>query len=487
MIERYTLPSFRRLWSDEQRWRLWLEVELAALEAQAELGVVPAGVPAAIRSALPADPEGRPLLPERLPPRIAEIEARVQHDVIAFVSALAEQVGEAGRWLHHGLTSYDVVDTALGLQLRQAFDLLVEELDGLRLALRRQAERWAYQPMAGRTHGMIAEPVTLGLKLALDWEELGRDRERLLRARRAVAVGRLAGAVGTYASGDPRWEERVCRRLGLEPAPISSQVLGRDRHAEALSAVAITGGTLERMAVDLRGLARSEVGELLEPFPPGKKGSSAMPHKRNPERSERVTGLARLLRGYALAALENQALWHERDISHSSVERVILPDATSLLGYMLRLERELVEGLEVRPGAMARNLDLGGGVIHSERVLTALVASGMTREEAYARVQAHALRALDGGPEFRRALAEDPEVVGRLGRDGLAACFDLGSTLRHIPTLFARLGLEAGGAGGAAGARRGSDGAGGAAASLEGRSEQAGGGRHGGRDGDAAV
>ncbi|MDI3298675.1 MAG: adenylosuccinate lyase [Bacillota bacterium] len=442
MIDRYTLPAFRRLWSDEHRWQLWLEVELAALEVWAELGAVPEEVPAAVRRALPAGPGGRPLLPERLPERIAEIEARVQHDVIAFVSALAEVVGEPGRWLHMGLTSYDVVDTALGVQLREAFDLLLEELDALRLALRRQAERWAYQPMAGRTHGVVAEPVTLGLKLALDWEELGRDRERLARARSAVAVGRLAGAVGTYASGDPRLEERVCRRLGLEPAPISSQVLGRDRHAEALAAIAVTGGTLERMAVDLRGLARSEVGELLEPFPPGKKGSSAMPHKRNPERSERVTGLARLLRGYALSALENQALWHERDISHSSAERVILPDATSALGYMLRLERELVEGLEVRPRAMARNLDLGGGVIHSERVLTALVRSGMTREEAYARVQAHALRALDGGPGFREALAQDAEVRARLGEEGLAACFDLAPALRHVPALFARLGLK---------------------------------------------
>ncbi|MBX5464171.1 MAG: adenylosuccinate lyase [Clostridia bacterium] len=442
MIERYTLPDFRSLWSEEHRLQLWLEVELAALEAWAELGRVPAGVPEAVRRALPADGQGRPLLPPGLPRRAAEIEARVQHDVIAFVSALAEQVGEPGRWLHLGLTSYDVVDTALGLQLREAFDLLLAELDALRDALRRQAERWAWQPMAGRTHGMIAEPVTLGLKLALDWEELGRDRERLLRARQAVAVGRLAGAVGTYANGEPLLEERVCRRLGLEPAPVSSQVLGRDRHAEALAAIAITGGTLERMAVDLRGLARSEVGELLEPFPPGKKGSSAMPHKRNPERSERVTGLARLLRGYALSALENQALWHERDISHSSVERVILPDATSLLGYMLRTERELVEGMEVRPRAMARNLELGGGVIHSERVLTALVGAGMAREEAYARVQAHALRALDGGPGFREALERDAEVLARLGEEGLAACFDPAPALRHLPAIFRRLGLR---------------------------------------------
>ena len=428
MIPRYTPPEMAELWSDEARLRRWLEVELAAVDAWAALGVVPEEDARAIRERASFSVE-----------RVAELERETRHDVAAFVRCVAGSVGPAGRWVHHGLTSSDVVDTALALQLRDAVDLLLGGLERLLAAVKRLALAHRDTLMVGRTHGVHAEPTTFGHKLAVFAFELDRDRERLRRAREGVSVGKVSGAVGTYAHVDPRVEELVCARLGLRPAEASSQILQRDRHAELLAACAITASTLDRLATELRHLARTEVREVQEPFAPGQRGSSAMPHKRNPVRCERISGLARLVRGHLQAALEDMVLWHERDISHSSVERVILPDATTALAFMLREAAEVLEGLVVFPERMRANLEAGGGLAYSQAVLLALVEAGLDREEAYRIVQAAAARAWDEEAGFRAVLEADPRVRAALPPDRLAACFDPVRFLRNLGAVFDRL------------------------------------------------
>lgn len=450
MIARYTRPVMGRLWSDENRFRKWLEIEVAACEAWAQLGVIPEEAARRIRERASFSVE-----------RVRELERQVEHEVIAFVTAVAETVGEDGRYLHYGLTSSDVMDTALSALMVEALDIILEGLDALAGAVREKALRYKDTVIMGRTHGVHAEPTTFGLKLALWWAELGRHRERLLEARRQVAVGKLSGAVGNFAHVDPRVEEYVCRRLGLEPDPISSQVVSRDRHAHYLGALANLAASIEKFALEVRGLARSEVREVEEPFRPGQKGSSAMPHKRNPILSERMCGLARLVRSYAMVALENVALWHERDISHSSAERVIIPDATTAVDYMLHTFTRVVEGMRVYPERMAANVYAGGGVAFSERVLLALVDRGMSREEAYRVVQELALRALDTGASFRELVEADPRVTRLLDAARLAECFDVAPFLARVDYLFGRLGLP-GGTGSGAGAGGGAADRGGA-------------------------
>jgi adenylosuccinate lyase len=423
VIERYTRPEMGRLWSDEGRLARWLEVELAVVEVLAERGEVPASAARELRARARVDPA-----------RMRAIEAEVQHDMIAFVSAVAETVGDPARYLHLGLTSSDVVDTAFALQLRDAADVLLASLDGLRAAVRKQALRHRRTAMIGRTHGIHAEPITFGLKCAGWYAELGRDRRRLASAREEIAYGKLSGAVGTFANIDPAVEAAVCARLGLVPEPIATQVVPRDRHAVFFGVLAVVAGTCERIATEIRHLQRTEVGEAAEPFGAGQKGSSAMPHKRNPILAENVTGLARLIRGYAVAALENIALWHERDISHSSVERVIGPDATIVLDFMLARLARVVDDLEVRAEAMAANLARLGGAIFSEQVLLALVRRGVVRDQAYGWIQRHAL----GGGDVRARLAADPDIARYLDADQLAGLFDIDHHLRHIDTLFTR-------------------------------------------------
>ncbi len=424
MIPRYTRPEMGRLWSEEARLGRWLDVELALVDVLAESGEVPAAAARSLRDKARIDVA-----------RMQAIEAEVKHDVIAFVSAVAETVGDEGRFLHLGLTSSDVVDTAFALQLRDATDLLVAGLDRLCDAVRTQAIRHRRTIMIGRTHGIHAEAITFGLKCASWYAELARDRRRLRAAREAIAYGKLSGAVGTFANNDPAVEAAVCARLGLRPEPIATQVVPRDRHALLFAQLAILGGTCERIAVEIRHLQRTEVGEVAEPFGAGQKGSSAMPHKRNPILAENLTGLARLLRGWALAALEDMALWHERDISHSSVERVIGPDATITADFMLARLAGVIEGLEVRPDAMRANLERLGGAIFSEQVLLALVRRDVARDEAYRWVQRCALGA---GGDFRSRLAADPDVARHLAGADLDRLFDIEHHLRHIDHVFAR-------------------------------------------------
>ncbi len=417
----------RRVWSDARRLELWLEVELAVTAARERRGEAPAGTVARLRTRATLDAE-----------RMAVIEAEVGHDVVAFLSMLAESVGDDARHVHVGLTSSDIVDSALGLQLVEAGGLLRDGFDGLRRAVFALAQRHRTTPMVGRTHGVHAEPITFGLK-CLSWsEELARDGLRLDDAVVGCAVGKCSGAVGTLAHLDPEVEVEALASLGLTPEPVATQVVARDRHAVILARLAIIGGALERIAMEIRHLARSEVREVEEPFGERQKGSSAMPHKRNPVRCERVCGLARLLRGYALAGLENQALWHERDISHSSVERVIIPDAFLTADYMIAELTGIIEGLRVHPQRMLRNLNAGGGLVFSQAVLLALTGAGMARDDAYRVVQGHALAALDADGSFRARLETDPAVKERLTPEELAACFDLSASLRHVDALFAR-------------------------------------------------
>src|SRR5438105_5779896 len=380
-----------RVWSEERKLELWLEVELAALDAWAELGAVPASAAAEVRA------QARPPAPER----VAELERQTHHDVAAFVDAVAEELGQAGRWFHYGLTSSDVVDTALALQIRDAGALILAALERAFAAVVVRAEEQRETLQIGRTHGIHAEPTTFGLKLAGWAFELDRDRTRLERALEGMRVGKLSGAVGTYSATDPEVERLACERLGLEPAPTSTQILQRDRHAELLSTLALVAASLEKFALEIRHLARTEVGEVQEPFGKGQKGSSAMPHKRNPVVAERICGLARVVRATATVGLENVALWHERDISHSSAERIVIPDAFLALDYMLDRFAWLVEGLVVRPERMRRNLESSHGLFFSQRLLLALVESGLTRDEAYRLVQRHALRAWDEEQDLR--------------------------------------------------------------------------------------
>src|SRR2546421_7870209 len=419
------------IFSPKQRFELWLRVELIVTEGWAELGEVPRSAVERLRQAR-VDVD-----------QIARLEERLGHDVVAFLDSLAEQLGDDARYLHRGLTSSDVLDTALALQLVAAADILLKDVDRLSSVVRRRAVEERDTLMAGRTHGVHAEPISFGFVLAGWLDELDRERQRLVIAREDVRVGKLSGAVGTHATVDPRVEEFALAKLGLKVAPVTTQVIARDRHAAYLATLAVIGGSLEKFATDIRHLQRSEVAEGREPFGEEQKGSSAMPHKRNPILSERICGLARTMRGYAQAALENQALWHERDISHSSAERIIFPDACTLLDYMLRLMADIVEGLTIDRQRMHANLYRSGGVVFSQRVLLALVQRGMSRQEAYRVVQRAALTALDDGQDFRTIVGEAPEVRERLTTPELAELFDPAFYLRHLGVTFERVGLEA--------------------------------------------
>jgi adenylosuccinate lyase len=419
----------KRLWSPEHRFQKWLELEVLACEAWADLGRIPPEAVREIRERARFDVG-----------RIAEIEAVTRHDVIAFVSCVAENVGDAGKYLHLGLTSYDIVDTALSLLMRDALDIILQAVDGLRLLLADQARQYQDLPMVGRTHGVHAEPISLGLKFALWHAEMGRARERLEQARRMIGVGRLSGAVGTYAHLDPYVENYVCRRVGLIPAKVSTQVLQRDRHADYLAALAVTAGSLEKFATEIRHLQRTEVLEAEEGFAAGQKGSSAMPHKRNPITCERISGLARVLRGNGVAAMENISLWHERDITHSSVERIIIPDSTTLLHYMIVQFTEVLRQLQIYPEHMKQNLARTHGLIFSQRLLLALVAKGLSREEAYALVQRQAHRNWPDG-DFLAALKADPAIGQYLPADEIDALCDARHYLDRMDYIFWRAGL----------------------------------------------
>ena len=428
MIPRYTPPEMGRVWTDQRRYDSWLLVESAAADAMATHGVIPADAARDIRERGSVDVS-----------RVEEIEEVTRHDIIAFTTAVAEKVGPAARWLHFGLTSSDVLDTALALQLREACSILLTDLDALADAVGARAEEHRHTPMIGRTHGVHAEPMTFGLKLALWFDEIRRDRDRLERARDIVSVGKISGVVGTYAHLDPAIERAVCERLDLRPARVASQIIQRDRHAELVSALAITGASLEKFAVEVRGLQKTEIGEVEEPFAKGQKGSSAMPHKRNPIGCEQITGLARLLRANVMAALENVALWHERDISHSSVERVILPDSFCALDHMVRRFTGIVQGLVVYPERMLENLERSRGVVFSGTVLLELARKGITREEAYRWVQRNAMRSHDEQTDFKTLLLDDLNVTGVLSREEIAQVFDLSVQLRHVDEIFDRV------------------------------------------------
>jgi adenylosuccinate lyase len=428
MIPRYTHPEMGRIWSDQRRYETWLLVETAAAEAMADAGIVPADAARDIR-----ERGGFEIA------RIEEIEQITQHDVIAFTTAVAEKVGPSARWLHFGLTSSDVIDTAQALQMREACDVLLKDLELLADAIRARALEHRRTPMIGRTHGVHAEPMTFGLKLALWYAEVGRDVERIRRARTAVSVGKLSGAVGTFGHLPPQIEEDVCRRLGLEPAAVASQVIQRDRHAELLAALAITGASLEKFALEIRGLQKTEIGEVEEPFGRGQKGSSAMPHKRNPIGAEQVVGLARLLRGNAHASLENIALWHERDISHSSVERVILPDSCIVLDHMLRRMTRIVAGMVVNIDRMRENLNRSLGVVFSGTVLLELARKGIAREQAYEWVQRNAMRSFAQRIDFKLLLLADADVANVLPAADIERAFSLDEQLKYVDYIFDRV------------------------------------------------
>jgi len=428
MIDRYTRPEMGRIWSEQNQFQKWLEVEILAAEALAELGKVPKAAVARIKK------KARFKLA-----RIRQIEKEVRHETIAFLSSVAEFVGDDARFLHVGMTSSDVMDTALALQLKEAASLLIEDVREIMRVLRRQAFRYKKIPMIGRTHGVHAEPITFGLKLALWHEEMRRHLARLEGAAGEISVGKISGAVGTFAQVSPKVEAYVCRKSGLKPALVSNQIIQRDRHAFFFATLAVIASSLEKFAVEIRHLQRTEVREVEEPFTRGQKGSSAMPHKRNPILSENVSGLARLMRAYALAALENVPLWHERDISHSSVERVIAPDATIVLDFMLQRMSYVLKDLCVYPENMRRNLERSGGVIFSERVLLRLVDKGLSRDVAYRMVQRHALKAARDGGDLKREVSQDPEIRRYLSRRDIEQIWDLKHYLKNVDLIFNRV------------------------------------------------
>ncbi len=428
MIKRYTNPEMGAIWSDQRRYETWLEVELAAADAMAEAGIVPAEAAGELRARAAFDIA-----------RIEEIELTTQHDVIAFTTAVAEKVGPSARWLHFGLTSSDVIDTAQAIQMRESCDLIIKGIAALLEAVRERAAEHRRTPMIGRTHGVHAEPMTFGVKLALWYAELQRDLDRLLRAREVISVGKVSGAVGTFAHLDPEIESRVCERLGLQPAPVSSQVIQRDRHAELMAALAITAASLEKFALEIRGLQKTEIGEVEEPFGKGQKGSSAMPHKRNPIGCEQITGLARLLRANAMAAFENVALWHERDISHSSVERVILPDSFIALDHMLRRFTRIVRNMVVYAERMRENLERSRGVVFSGTVLLELARRGVSREQAYEWVQRNAMRSFAERMPFKALLLADQDLLKVLTPAEIERAFDLEDQLRNVDAIFERV------------------------------------------------
>lgn len=428
MIDRYTPGDFAGIWSEENMFRTWLRVELETCRVLAEKGWIP-----------PAAMETIERKADFSVPRIREIEAVTHHDLIAFTTSVAEYVGPDSRYIHWGLTSTDVVDTARGVQLREASDKILEAMDALSDAIRARALEHKRTLMMGRTHGVHAEITTFGLKLAVWYDEMGRNRERMRRAAETMAVGKLSGAVGTFAHLDPDVEARVCERLGLRPAPVSTQTLQRDRHAEYLAAIAIAGSSLDKFATEIRHLQRTEVREAEEPFASGQKGSSAMPHKRNPVKCEQISGLSRLLRGYSVTALENVALWHERDISHSSAERVILPDATSVLCYMLRAMTRIVAGLVVHPDRMLKNIELTRGLAYSGQLLLDLTRKGVLREEAYRWIQRCAMKVWDEEKDFLDALVADPDITRVLDAEEVRAVVNPELQLRNVDAVFARV------------------------------------------------
>jgi adenylosuccinate lyase len=419
------------IWTEENKYRAWLEVEILACEAWAELGIIPKEDVARIRENAKINVE-----------RIYEIEQDTRHDVVAFTRAVAETLGPESKWVHYGLTSTDVVDTALSYLLKQANEILLQDIDRLISVLKEKAKEHKYTVMMGRTHGVHAEPTTFGLKMALWYAEMQRNRERFVKAMETVAVGKISGAVGTYANIDPFVEKYVCEKLGLKAAPISTQTLQRDRHAEYMATLALIATSLDKFATEIRGLQKSETREVEEPFRKGQKGSSAMPHKRNPIGCENISGLARVIRGHMVSAYENVPLWHERDISHSSVERVILPDATILLNYLLNRFTGIVRDLTVFPENMKRNMERTFGLIYSQRVLLSLIDKGWTREKAYDRVQRLAMRAWEEQRPFRPLVEADEQITQTLSPKEIEDCFDYHYHLKHVDTIFARLGLD---------------------------------------------
>ena len=430
MIERYTLPGMGKIWEPDNRFQAWLKIEIWAVEAWAHLGKVPQEAVEKIKKGARFDIS-----------RIHEIELEVKHDVIAFLTAVSENLGEESHFLHMGLTSSDMLDTSLALLLVEASDIMIQDVEKLLAALEQKAMQYKSAVMIGRSHGIHAEPVTFGLKMALWYAEMRRNLKRLRQARQTIGVGKISGAVGTFANVPPEIEAYVCQKAGLRPAAISTQVIQRDRHAEFFTTLAIIGASIEKMATEIRHLQRTEVLEVEESFAKGQKGSSAMPHKRNPVVSEQMCGLARILRSNAMAALENVSLWHERDISHSSVERIIAPDSTILLDYMLTKMTQLIGNLLVYPDRMKKNLELTGGLIFSQRVLLQLVAKGVLREDAYRIVQRNAMKVWQGEGEgtFQELLSKDPQVAQHLTHEELAECFDLSYHLKYIDTLFNRV------------------------------------------------
>lgn len=428
MIERYTRPAMGRIWTEDNRYANWLRVELAATQALAECHQVPAEAAQAIRAKARFDPK-----------RIAVLEARVRHDVIAFTMAVSEHLGPEARWLHYGLTSYDVVDTALALLLREATAILLDDLKELARVLQRRALEFKDTVMVGRTHGVHAEPTTFGLKLANWYAEIERDRKRLEVAEEEIAVGKISGAVGTFAHLGPEVEERILKKLDLKPAPISTQIIQRDRHAYYLATLALIAATLEKIALEIRLLQRTEVREVEEFFGGEQRGSSAMPHKRNPVTAEQLCGLARVIRANAQAALENVALWHERDISHSSVERIILPDSTILLDYMLAKTTALLETLAVYPDRMRANLEMTHGLVFSGQLLLDLAAKGVSRDDAYKWVQEDSMRSWDTGKDFKQIVLADKRIAAQMSPAEIEISFDLSRQLRHVEAIFGRV------------------------------------------------
>lgn len=431
MIARYSLPQMQAIWDHENRFRQMMEVEICASEAMAELGYIPESAAKNIREKADFNVE-----------RIAEIEEVVKHDVIAFLTCVGENVGEDSKYIHMGMTSSDVLDTALGLQMKESADILLTKLKELREIMAERAKEHKYTLMTGRTHGIHAEPVTFGLKLALYVMELDRSIKRLEEAKKVVSVGMISGAVGTFANIDPRVEEKVCSRLGLTPEPVSTQVIQRDRHAEFLTTIAVIGASLEKMATEVRNLQRTDILEVEESFTKGQKGSSAMPHKKNPITAERVAGLSRVLRGNAEAAMENVALWHERDITHSSVERIIIPDSCLLLDYMLHLMIRIYKNLVVHEDNMKQNLNKTLGLVFSQRVMLKLIDKGMSRERAYEWVQRNALYAWQSKTDFEYLVTEDKDIAQYLNKDEIDALFDYDYHLKNVDYIFKRIGLE---------------------------------------------
>ncbi len=430
MIDRYTRPEMGNIWTEENRFKAWLEVEILACEAWVKLGEIPQEDVKKIRENASFDIE-----------RIKEIEMDTRHDVVAFTRAVSETLGEERKWVHYGLTSTDVVDTALSYLIKQANEILLKDVENFIDVLKNKAQEHKYTVMMGRTHGVHAEPTTFGLKLALWHEEMKRNLERFKAVAEGIEYGKISGAVGTYANIDPFVEQYVCKELGLKPAPISTQTLQRDRHADYMSTLALIATSIEKFAVEIRGLQKSETREVEEFFAKGQKGSSAMPHKRNPIGSENMAGLARVIRGYMLTAYENVPLWHERDISHSSAERIIIPDATIALNYMLNRFSNIVKNLTVFPENMKRNMDRTLGLIYSQRVLLALIDKGLTREEAYDTVQPRAMESWEKQVPFRELVDSDAVISSKLTKEEIDDCFDYHFHIKHVDTIFDRLGL----------------------------------------------